>query len=152
VLASSGPAFGRRRSLERIPHVAALALLPLGTGCITTYTGPRLLSPSVPRGLSAPEVDSLQPTLTWDPSDVPGTTYDLVVLERSPIPTKPYAREGLIQTSHRIEKPLLPGREYVWAVRAKGRNTFGPWSSYNYFDFYVLWFTWGRHEAAAPPG
>lgn len=92
------------------------------------------------------KVDSLQPTLSWEP--FPGThrawmgaepepfirvdmhsvravTYDLKIwtVERRGALRIPaelvYEREELAQPSHRLERPLQPDSEYFWSVRAR---------------------------------
>ncbi len=111
--------------------------------------GLRAVSPEATHGNVGPEVESLQPTLRWEPSRRPGVTYDLVVArvdkktsfwkgtERS-VGGTVYRREGLPGTEHRLETPLEPDREYLWAVRERVGDTVGAWSSYGFFDFYVV--------------
>jgi hypothetical protein len=101
------------------------------------------------------EVDSLQPTLRWEP--FPGTTqamlggqttpfvdvdlaavsdvtYDLRIWETSRgTPAQlVYEREGLVEPSHRVESPLKPRTRYAWSVRSRfrldGRPRASEWS------------------------
>jgi len=95
------------------------------------------------------EVDSLQPTLRWEPfpdaetrkGDRDGTlsrirdvTYDLKILpaERNYPAHVVYARSGLAEASHKMETPLLPEAKYFWTVRARftldGATRVTPWS------------------------
>jgi hypothetical protein len=80
------------------------------------------------------EVDSLQPTLKWEPFPRPRdledprlqdgrlarVTYDLRIwLAAEDRPTDlVYARDGLTEPAHRLESPLQPGTRYFWTVRA----------------------------------
>jgi len=88
------------------------------------------------------KVDSLQPTLRWEP--FPGTdqvgwgttvrpfvvvdaksvsdvSYDLKIwIVSNGLPGDvAYERGGLRETSHRLESPLKPKTEYYWSVRAR---------------------------------
>lgn len=72
--------------------------------------------------------------------------YDVAVHEvaRNAQQSRPgarvYSREGIAGTSHRIEAPLDPGRDYYWFVRTRRGDRVGPWSRYGYFLF--LGFAW----------
>jgi hypothetical protein len=79
-------------------------------------------------------VDSLQPTLEWNPYSGPDVTYDVIIYEGVRV-KKPYAlsleekqlvsgkvvyyRQGLKEPQHTIEEPLKPNAEYLWSVRAR---------------------------------
>lgn len=79
-------------------------------------------------------VDSLQPTLEWNPYSGPDVTYDVIIYEgvrvKSPyglsLEAKQlvsgkvvYYRQGLKEPQHTIEEPLKPNAEYRWEVRAR---------------------------------
>ncbi len=77
-------------------------------------------------------VDSLQPTLEWNPYSGPDVTYDVIIYEgvrvKQPyslgetqlVPGKViYHRQGLKEPKHTIEKSLKPSAEYCWEVRAR---------------------------------
>ncbi len=120
----------------------------LGAACSTTFVGPRAISPKPTHSDSFPAVDSCQPTLSWQAAKEPGVTYDLAVFEVNKKTTwwsaqrslgeRVYYREALPATVHQIEVPLAPGREHAWLVRERRGDTVGPWSRYNFFDFYVV--------------
>jgi hypothetical protein len=77
-------------------------------------------------------VDSLQPTLEWNPYSGPDVTYDVIIYEGVRV-KKPYSlgetqlvsgkvvyyRQGLKEPKHTIEEPLKPNAEYRWSVRAR---------------------------------
>jgi hypothetical protein len=88
------------------------------------------------------KVDSLQPTLRWEPFPgktqaplsaeitafvnvderaVSDITYDLKiwnVLDGTPAELV-YEHEGIVEQWHRLESPLKPKTKYVWSVRAR---------------------------------
>lgn len=96
-----------------------------------------------------PRADALQPLLQWEafpragdvaaaPEEmarVARVRYDLMVMRGQDFgPGEPdYRRDGLPDTSHRLEAPLLPGTDYVWTVRARfeldGRERVTEWSA-----------------------
>jgi len=101
------------------------------------------------------KVDSLQPTLRWEP--FPGTTeaypgaevkpfvvvdqnlisditYDLKIwaVSKGAPGEVVYEREGIVGPSHRLETPLQPKTKYDWSVRARfkldGKTRVTEWS------------------------
>jgi len=80
-------------------------------------------------------VGSLQPELRWEsfpraedlvaaPEEmarVQNVTYDLVIAEAPSgrVGAVVYRRERIAQSSHRLEEPLAPRRNYYWSVRAR---------------------------------
>ena len=104
------------------------------TGC-STYKGLRPIYP--PYGDT---VDSLQPTLQWEPLADPDATYDLVIykpaqkgfgdsnLEMEQM--RVYYRQRLKGTAHRVEKPLEPNTHYTWSVRARLGENVSSWSKH----------------------
>lgn len=76
------------------------------------------------------EVDSPQPTFKWQsfprPEDdladrVYDVTYELRIWATIPGPSGKlrYARDGLEQPTHKLEKPLEPSSQYFWSVRTR---------------------------------
>lgn len=147
--------------------LVALGLLAFAA-CTTTFVGPRALSPKPTHGGSFPKVESVQPTLQWQPAQEPGVTYDLAVYEvtektsfwkgtQHAVGPRVYYREALPSGVHQIEAPLAPGREHVWLVRERRGENVGPWSEYSFFDFYLVAWRSGsglyrfRTPDAAPP-
>lgn|SRR5215467_7887558 len=92
-----------------------------------------------------PSADSLRPTFRWQPF-AEATAYDLVIYEsleatyveglniRSTrlVGKRIYFREGLKDTEHTIEEPLLAGRKYVWSVRAHQNDRVTSWATYSF--------------------
>jgi hypothetical protein len=89
-------------------------------------------------GLKYPEVDSLQPTLEWEPfpreKDINGDkngmlnrideiTYDLKIWkEQDFVQNEPlYTRQGIGSPKHKIEVLLEPSKKYYWTFRARFR-------------------------------
>lgn len=80
--------------------------------------------------LDVPVVDSLQPTLRWEPYSRPDATYDLRIWRgetygsqmfgSSIVPTElVYARNALPAPVHKVESPLEPSTLYFWTIRAR---------------------------------
>lgn len=82
------------------------------------------------------KVDSLQPTLRWEPfprshdirrdhqnllSRIRDVTYDLKIWNSTyEFPDRViYTRQGLLEPFHKIEQPLEPCAKYFWTVRAR---------------------------------
>lgn len=105
--------------------------------------------------LNWPMVDSLQPTFRWGPfpgehqdyewSQVipfvavnPGSVSDVryglkIWTVRGRVPVElAYERDGLTEPFHKLERPLKPGTEYYWTVRAQfsldGKPRVSEWS------------------------
>jgi len=87
------------------------------------------LHPKDPHWNSVVEIESLSPTLRWDPFPGPGeeVTYDLTMwsgttglreIQLGPIA---YRRQGLTESFHHMETNLDASTYYVWAVRARYR-------------------------------
>lgn len=81
----------------------------------------------------------------WVPAGDQSIRYDVAVHEvirldgsRSRPGKQVYYREGIAETSHRVEVSLEPGRDYYWFVRARRGNLAGPWSRFGYFAFFGL--------------
>ena len=121
----------------------ALALiLPLAACARTAFHGLRPVYPDQDR-LFPPTVDSLQPTLRWEQSTIPGATYDLVVYEVTALKNSwggivglapgemVYYREGMPNAEHRLETPLKPHESYFWSVRARVGDKASDWSRYD---------------------
>jgi hypothetical protein len=89
-----------------------------------------------PYGHEFVEVDSLQPTFRWESfprkqdrmadkegilSHLTSVTYDLQIwLAENGLPSaRVYAKQGLTDTSHRINQPLARATMYFWTIRAR---------------------------------
>ncbi len=70
-------------------------------------------------------VDTLQPTLEWNPYSGLDVTYDVIIYEGVRVKMQlvsgkvVYYRQGLKESRHTIEEPLKPNAEYIWSVRAR---------------------------------
>ncbi len=76
-----------------------------------------------------PEVNSLQPTISWKKLDADNVTYDLCIWRYGQVV---YYRERLFDTSHTVDTPLETSIRYDWSVRARimkdGKETITQWS------------------------
>jgi hypothetical protein len=110
--------------------MTAAALLVVLAGC-SPISGLRPVDPPFRYG-GLPEVLTVRPRLEWEPfippakpengwSRIRDVTYDLQVwsVEGDAPAELVYARQGLSKPFHRIEIWLLPGRLYLWTVRAR---------------------------------
>jgi hypothetical protein len=131
----------RATAVTRLGALLATGMLFCAAGC-TRYHGLRPVEPSVSRPAHYKKVDSLQPTLAWRASPEPGARYDLAICPsesatllagRTGSPGDAvYYREGLEQTSHKVETPLAPGTKYLWSVRVRSDQGVSDWSTYDY--------------------
>jgi hypothetical protein len=135
--------------------VAALALMGL-MGC----TKPHIITPIYPK-VGNPDlptrVDSLQPTLKWQPAEGGDVTYDLVIYEsittssawegkKKALGREVYYRKGLASTEHRLEEPLKPDSEYYWSVRMRKGEAVSKWATYDYDLFLGAAYMWARNK------
>lgn len=115
-------------------------LLALITGCGTPTVGLQPEYPQFKKGIFAIwgkfiEVDSLQPTLRWEPfprqedrdadqegvlSRVEDVTYELRIWKTQTASSGElvYARGRLKLPYHKLEKSLEPSSKYLWSVRS----------------------------------
>jgi len=106
---------------EALTRLAGLLLLLTLAACTTHVNGLFPVYPAADDG----RVDSLTPTLDWEPfpeRDDPHVTevvYDLRIMNLSG--AEVYSRQGLIASSHTLEQPLASGTEYLWTVRVRFR-------------------------------
>ncbi len=133
---------GGWRACLRIGFILCLAGLGLVVGCAGRVSVPVSgLRPHYPEpSLKFVEVDSLQPTLSWEAfprpinlavdkeemrGQISNVTYDLRIWradEESPreYPAEiVYARRGLRGPWHTIEQPLMTSTLYFWSIRAR---------------------------------
>ena len=106
--------------------VASMVIL---TGCATTSSEEML---KITSPAHEQTVSSLQPTLQWAPSSKSGVSYDLIIFVPDETDSKKnvtvYYREGLTETTHKIEEALKPGTEYQWSVRTREGDNLGEYS------------------------
>lgn len=95
---------------------------------------PGVANPNRPKG-----VDSLQPTLRWEPSPEPDVTYDLIIYKGVKVRSiwsegrEVYYRQGLKEPEHKIEEPLKPDTVYYWSIRTRRGEKVSEWAGYDYF-------------------
>jgi hypothetical protein len=94
-------------------------------------------SPRIPAEfifMAAGRVESLQPTMSWEPFPGSNATYDLKIWRAGRLgpDTLVYSRTNLDQPTHTIETALEPSSLYYWSVRAhfveQGRERITDWS------------------------
>jgi hypothetical protein len=106
------------------------------------YQHAKPIKPKVgwPRFLES--VDSMHPTLSWEPYfEGP---YDIIVYELIEVDDNGrvfYSADNLVGTSHKIQRELKPDMYYRWAVK-KHSDTNEAWSRYNYFVFLGFGFSY----------
>ena len=99
-------------------------------------------------------VDSLRPTFKWQPSSRSYVSYDLVIYQAVKFQVesgKSYYhagsvvdyQQGLTHPEYRPETPLKPDNKYFWNVRLRRGDIVSNWSSFSYFHFYLVAYTWG---------
>ena len=139
--------------------ITILAIFLMGCSFQPPISGFRPIYPELVYSLTDliiwTEVDSLTPTLRWQPylgehQTIQGTEitpfvsselgqisdkhYDLTIWEaQEQMPTKiVYEVEGLVQPYHTVEKALKPDAHYLWSIRARfkshGQTRLSEWS------------------------
>ena len=128
-------------SIARCAAVACASTIVL-SGCWSTYHGQKPIMPAV-----GATIDTLRPTLLWEPSEEAGVSYDVRLQEsltseafRDPNAV-PFYREGVPAPSCTVDPPLKPGRTYIWAVRVRKGTEVTAWSSYDHSYFALI--VWG---------
>jgi hypothetical protein len=118
----------------------ALMLFALVTGCSTNKVGLQPENPPFKKGMFALwgkfiEVDSLQPTLRWEPfprqehhdadqegflSRIEDVRYELRIWKTMTASSGElvYDRERLTLPYHKLEEALEPSTKYLWSVRS----------------------------------
>lgn len=125
-----------------------------GIGCSSSNAGVTPIS----AGSHNARVDSVTPTLTWTPSSQPGVTYDVLIYEavqyaRNPLGVVKDSVQGAqVQYEQGITSPMLkvsplrPNTTYFWSVRLRRGEIVSNWSTFSYFNFYLIATTRGRGQ------
>ena len=119
--------------------------------CIQKYGGVTPAYPPVKTN-NFPVVSSLQPTFRWEPSTKDGVLYDLVLyraVSYSPLGIGGHYlpgqvveyRQGLVEPSYRLSKPLEPNEKYFWSVRLRRDGIVSNWSRFSYLNFMIFAYT-----------
>lgn len=147
-----------------------ILLAAVAAAACTTFHGVKPTDPSQGNPNWPPRLDSVQPTLRWEPGG-PGVTYDLAIIDAVEKKSGPwsqrverhtpgrtvYHREGLTASVHAVEEPLEYDKLYYWSVRIHDGNIVSKWSTYDYDFFAVVAWSWVKNTPfqfrtpAAPP-
>jgi hypothetical protein len=134
-------------------NICYLLFLFLFLGSCAFYHYAKPIYPDSGWPLRVKMVDSLEPTLSWEP-EFEGP-YDIVILEGYDVMefskdyavmlgmtlgkcTKYYTAQNLAGKSHKITKKLKPNKVYYWVVKQHSDNNSFEWSKYSYFAFYGI--------------
>lgn len=132
-----------------------LTITPTGLLMEAHIKGPRTLFPASTHRY-AQNIDSLQPTMRWEPVIEDNATYDLRIWSDSEnndlriwsdsgnkIGAVVYQRDGLVDAWHTLTTPLEPATTYFFSMRAhfteNGRGRVSEWSRYS-----LNWTTAGK--------
>jgi hypothetical protein len=138
--------------------LALVAGLCLASGC-AGVRGLRPIYPAVDE-----TVNTLRPTLRWEPTTEQDATYDLAIVQQTSEDTfhkegeaYAYYVQGLAAPEHQLSRPLEPGVVYLWSIRVRRGKDVTDWSRYAQKKTYVLWTTttfqpfWFRTSPVAAP-
>lgn len=133
--------------ISRVQYHGVQPIWPLPPSSFIKINSRQNMAPLPPSKQNLPEVDSLQPTLCWEPADQ-ATQFDLIVWTGLMAGgssafcnlgcnwyvkgVEVYYREGIQDNRQRIEQPLRAGTVYVWSVRTRSSNNLGQWSTYDF--------------------
>jgi len=98
------------------------------------FFGVSLHMPNEFRLMVESRIDSLQPTMSWEPFPNSNATYDLKIWRAGRLGPEMvvYSRTNLDQHTHTLETALEPSTLYYWSVRAhfseQGRERITDWS------------------------
>lgn len=114
--------------------------------CDRTYHG---VAAVLPEGTNdrSPKTADLMPQFEWKPSGLQGVSYDVAIFESESLnllnTQKERGRlvayaEGLPETKFRPDKPLEPGKNYLWSVRLRKGDIVSTWTTTSYFAFLIV--------------
>ncbi len=135
-----------------------------GISCTKQFRGITPVRPTEVRGFKT--ADRLDPLFQWQPSTDPQVTYDAVIYEAADYKGRNGTnyimgrltayRQGLTGPQWQIDRPLTPGQKYYWSVRLRKGETVSNWSTYSFFNFFLIGFSSGSGQwfsfAAPSPG
>lgn len=114
--------------------------------CDRTYQGVAAL---LPEGTNegSETTAGLTPQFEWKPSKMLGISYDVAIYESESLnllgtikergKLAAYA-EGLREAKFQLDKPLEPGKKYLWSVRLRQDETVSTWTTTSYFAFFII--------------
>jgi hypothetical protein len=114
--------------------------------CDRTYHG---VAAVLPEGTNerSPKTADLMPQFEWKPSGLQGVSYDVAIFESEPLDllgtvkergTLVAYAEGLPETKFQPDKPLDPGKHYLWSVRLRKGDIVSTWTTTSYFAFLIV--------------
>jgi hypothetical protein len=114
--------------------------------CDRTYHGVAALLPEGTNERS-PTTADLMPQFEWKPAGLPGVSYDVAIFESESLnllnTVKERGRlvacaEGLPEPKYQPDKPLEPGKNYLWSVRLRKGDVVSTWTTTSYFAFLIV--------------
>lgn len=141
---------------DRGPHGAGFLSAAFGLAPINPPTRGQLTADSfIDRVFAWKEVNSLRPTLTWEPfprpsdisaepetmSRVQRVTYDLIVAREKNLAPEEivYEKQGLTKNGHTLDIALGSNSRYFWTVRARfeldGQQYISDWGVVHFMAF-----------------
>jgi hypothetical protein len=114
--------------------------------CNRTYQG---VAAVLPEGTNerSPMTTSLTPFFEWSTSKLEKVTYDVAIYESESLNLLGTMKErgklaayveGLREPKFQLEKPLEPGRKYLWSIRLRKDETVSSWTTTSYFAFFII--------------
>jgi hypothetical protein len=139
-----------RQNLNRIAII--VYAMSFFSGCISWHSGIEPIEPSSGTYILASKVNSIQPTLSWEPSALTKTDsvedlrYQLIVLSTGMSYKVIYTKKDILETSHTVETALQPDTRYGWRVRPiykkNGQEIVGDWNGFNFIGIIPPYFGW----------
>lgn len=131
--------------------------------CAKSASGVTPTLPSDGKGFDV--VNDLRPMFRWNASADPEVTYDFALFEAASYSEDGILHQitkgrlagykaGLTEPAWQPEQPLEPDRKYYWSVRLRHGEDVSTWSSYSYFNFFLIGFSSGYGQwfrFATPP-
>ena len=119
------------------------------SGCMTFNQGLKPIKPQYSPYSWSEDVDTLTPKFVWSPyddtSDKQDFRYQLRILDGNVVQL---FKDGIKDNYYVVEEPLLPNKEYQWAVRAawsaNGKPEGESWNYKKYFYLTPVLFGWGN--------
>ena len=132
------------KNILNVIFVVCVALLI--SGCAAWHSGIKPISPPGKKVIPAPMVDSLTPTLVWEPLEIKESAdkitdlrYDIIIYTNIGFPPQAkvaYQKEDITETSHVVTTPLQKGTRYYWRIREKykrnGEEVTGQWNGFGF--------------------
>ena len=119
------------------------------SGCMTFNQGLKPIKPKYSPYSWNENVDTLTPKFVWSPyedaSDKQDFRYQLQILDGNVVRL---FKDGIKDNYYVVDDPLLPSKEYQWAVRAawtvNGKTEGESWNNKKYFYLSPILFGWGN--------